>query len=114
MRGALLWCNSYLIMWAILQGRTLMNTATTIMRTTVSAGLFLLAATGLAGCTTNRTAAAPATAAQPPAHWQVAQECWMETEHTAARNLPPEKRATVVDNCVKEKMNGANPASAPK
>lgn len=93
--------------------KRLMNSRTTI--TCTSAGLGLLAAAALAGCTTNSTGTPATTAAQPPAHWQVAQQCWMETEHTAARNLPPDKRAAVVDNCVKAKMNSANsPANGPK
>ncbi len=99
-----------------------MNGPTTITPTAAGLGVLLIAAAALAGCTTNSTGgainstSAPATtAAQPPAHWQVAQQCWMETEHTAARNLPPDKRASVVDNCVKAKMNSANnPANAPK
>jgi hypothetical protein len=34
------------------------------------------------------------------------QQCWMETEH-GAKSLPPEKRAKVVDQCVKDKMSAA-------
>jgi hypothetical protein len=70
-------------------------------------GLLLITAMILAGCTTNRTDAPPAEPApQPLTQSKAAEECWMETEH-GAKSLPPEKRAKVVDQCVKDKMSGA-------
>jgi hypothetical protein len=39
-------------------------------------------------------------------HEQAAQDCWLETEH-GAKGLPLDKRAKLVDKCVKDKMSGA-------
>lgn len=69
--------------------------------------LLLIAAVTLASCAANRTdtpaaAAAPAPLTEPKA----AEQCWMETER-GAKSLPLDKRAKVVDQCVKEKMSGA-------
>jgi len=69
---------------------------------------------------------APATeAAQPPTdatatgaapqrltHQQASEDCWMETEQ-GAKGLPLEKRAKLVDKCVKDKMSGAKTTDAP-
>jgi hypothetical protein len=51
---------------------------------------------------------APATEAapQPVTHQRASEDCWMETEH-GAKSLPPNKRAKLVDKCVKDKMSGA-------
>jgi hypothetical protein len=51
---------------------------------------------------------APATEAapQPVTHQRASEDCWMETEH-GAKSLPPDKRAKLVDKCVKDKMSGA-------
>jgi len=70
-------------------------------------GLLLIAAVILASCSTN-PAATPAVEAAPPPLTQskAAEQCWMETEH-GAKSLPAEKRAKVVDQCVKDKMSGA-------
>ena len=70
-------------------------------------GLLLIAAVILASCTTNRTDTPTAQAApEPLTQSKAAEQCWMETEH-GAKSLPPEKRAKVVDQCVKDKMSGA-------
>ncbi len=67
----------------------------------------LIAAVALASCSANRTDAPAAEAAPPPlTQTKAAEQCWMETEH-GAKSLPPEKRAKVVDQCVKDKMSGA-------
>ena len=70
-------------------------------------GLTLIASVILASCTTNRTdTQAAETAPQPLTQSKAAEQCWMETEH-GAKSLPPDKRAKVVDQCVKDKMSGA-------
>jgi hypothetical protein len=70
-------------------------------------GLLLIAAVILAGCTTNRTdTPAPEAAPQPLTQSQAAEQCWMETEQ-GNKSLPLDKRAKVVDKCVKDKMSGA-------
>jgi hypothetical protein len=72
-------------------------------------GLLLIATMILASCSDFRPAV-PTTEAAPPAaltpQQQVAQDCWMETEH-GAKSLPLDKRAKLVDKCVKDKMSGA-------
>jgi hypothetical protein len=70
-------------------------------------GLLLIAAVILAICSTSRTDTPTAEAAPPPlTQSKAAEQCWMETEH-GAKSLPSEKRAKVVDQCVKDKMTGA-------
>jgi ABC-type enterochelin transport system substrate-binding protein len=70
-------------------------------------GLLLIAAVILASCTTNRADAPAAEATpQPLTQSKAAEQCWMETEH-GNKSLPLEKRAKVVDQCVKDKMSGA-------
>ena len=67
-----------------------------------------LCALALAGCETTGTGPGPMAAApQPPMdHARAAEECWMGTEKSDAQmNL--DKRADVVDRCIKEKMKGA-------
>ena len=78
----------------------------TVARTSVAPlGLLLIAA--LASCSTNPAATPAAEAAPPPlTQSKAAEQCWMETEH-GAKSLPAEKRAKVVDQCVKDKMSGA-------
>ena len=51
---------------------------------------------------------APATEAAPQALTQqrASEDCWMETEQ-GAKSLPLDKRAKLVDKCVKDKMSGA-------
>jgi hypothetical protein len=51
---------------------------------------------------------AAATEAAPQALTQqrASEDCWMETEQ-AAKSLPLDKRAKLVDKCVKDKMSGA-------
>lgn len=51
---------------------------------------------------------APATEAapQPLTQQQASEQCWLETEH-GAKSLPLDKRAKVVNKCVKDKMSGA-------
>jgi hypothetical protein len=71
-----------------------------------SFGLLLIAAVILASCSTSHTET-PTEAAPPPlTQSKAAEQCWMETEH-GAKSLPAEKRAKVVDQCVKDKMSGA-------
>src|SRR5262249_13634452 len=50
----------------------------------------------------------PATEAapQPLTRQRASEDCWMETEH-GAKGLSLDKRAKLVDNCVKDKMSGA-------
>jgi hypothetical protein len=70
-------------------------------------GLLLIAAVILVSCSTSRTETPTAEAAPPPlTQSKAAEQCWMETEH-GAKSLPAEKRAKVVDQCVKDKMSGA-------
>ena len=61
------------------------------------------------------TEAAPQPPPQPPAteaapqpltQQRASEDCWMETEQ-GAKNLPLDKRAKLVDKCVKDKMSGA-------
>jgi hypothetical protein len=69
--------------------------------------LLMIAAVILASCSTSRTDAPTAEAAPPPlTQSKAAEQCWMETEH-GVKSLPAEKRAKVVDQCVKDKMSGA-------
>lgn len=51
---------------------------------------------------------APATEAAPQrlTRQRASEDCWMETEHEA-KSLPLDKRAKLVDKCVKDKMSGA-------
>ena len=50
---------------------------------------------------------APATeAGQPLTQQRASEDCWMETEQEA-KSLPLDKRAKLVDKCVKDKMSGA-------
>ena len=70
-------------------------------------GLLLIAPVIVASCSTNLAATPAAEAAPPPlTQSKAAEQCWMETEH-GAKSLPAEKRAKVVDQCVKDKMSGA-------
>lgn len=65
-------------------------------------------ALALAGCETTGAGPGPMAAAPKPpmTHSQAAEECWMGTEKSDARmNL--DKRADVVDRCIKDKMNGS-------
>jgi hypothetical protein len=69
--------------------------------------LLMIAAVILASCSTSRTDAPTAEAAPPPlTQSKAAEQCWMETEQ-GAKSLPAEKRAKVVDQCVKDKMSAA-------
>jgi hypothetical protein len=45
-------------------------------------------------------------APQPLTQQRASEDCWMETEH-GARGLPLDKRAKLVDKCVKDKMSRA-------
>src|SRR6516165_1258401 len=56
---------------------------------------------------------ATATGAAPQAltHQRASEDCWMEIE-PRAKGLPLEKRAKLVDKCVKDKMSGAKTADA--
>jgi hypothetical protein len=75
--------------------------------TTACFGLLLIASVILASCTTNRTDTPAAEAApQPLTQSKAAEQCWMETEH-GNKSLPVEKRAKIVDQCVKDKLSGA-------
>jgi len=57
---------------------------------------------------------APATEAAPQrlTKQRASEDCWMETEH-GAKGLPLDKRAKLVDKCVKDKMSGAKTTDAP-
>ena len=71
------------------------------------ANVALIAAVIVASSSTNLAATPAAEAAPPPlTQSKAAEQCWMETEH-GAKSLPAEKRAKVVDQCVKDKMSGA-------
>jgi hypothetical protein len=67
----------------------------------------LLLAFALAGCQTDSTGkpAAQAAPLAPVDHQQASLDCWMATEHGHA-DLPLDKRADVVDACIKAKMAG--------
>jgi hypothetical protein len=56
----------------------------------------------------------PATEAapQPLTQQRASEDCWMETEQ-GAKSLPLDKRAKLVDKCVKDKMSGAKTTDAP-
>ena len=67
-------------------------------------------ALALAGCETTGAGPQAAVAAAPPpppmTHSEAAMECWMGTEKTDGRmNL--DKRADIVDRCIKDKMSKA-------
>jgi hypothetical protein len=66
-----------------------------------------LAALALAGCQTDGAGQPVARAAppEPVSHEQAAVDCWMGTEHGHA-DLPLDKRADIVDACIKAKMAG--------
>jgi hypothetical protein len=57
---------------------------------------------------------APATegAGQPLTRQRASEDCWMETEQ-GAKGLSLEKRANLVDKCVKDKMSGAKTTDVP-
>ena len=74
--------------------------------------LALLAALALAGCQTD-SAGAPSAQAKPLTHQEAALECWMATEHGHA-DMPLDKRADIVDACIKAKMAGKPAAAQPK
>ncbi|HXD43731.1 MAG TPA: hypothetical protein VN655_01250 [Pseudolabrys sp.] len=79
----------------------------------ILACLALLAgATALSGCeTTGPGAPAVAAAPQPPmTHSRAAMECWMGTEKADGR-MDIDKRADIVDRCIRDKMKGE---AAPK
>jgi len=67
----------------------------------------MVAALSLAGCQTDSTGkpVVQAAAPEPVSHEQAALDCWMATEHGRA-DLPLDKRADVVDACIKAKMAG--------
>jgi len=70
-------------------------------------GLLLSVAVILASCTTNRTDTPAAEAApQPLTQSKAAEQSWMDTEY-GNKSLSLDKRAKVVDKCVKDKMSGA-------
>ena len=76
----------------------------------VVAALLLAAGAALAGCETTGTGVAqasvtPAAAPEPMSHTDAAEYCWMATEHGHA-DLPLDKRADIVEQCIKEKMAG--------
>jgi hypothetical protein len=89
-----------------------MNFTFPLRTVSCAAGALLLAA-ALAGCQTDSngmpvaSAAAPAVAAAPKplTHQQAALDCWMATEH-GHKDLPLDKRADIVDQCIRDKMAG--------
>lgn len=94
-------------------------------RAFASALAALLLAGALAGCSTD-SVGAPGPVAQaapkPMTHTEAAKECWLATEH-GRNDLPLDRRADIVDKCIKDKISAANkpaaqakttPAPAPK
>jgi hypothetical protein len=78
------------------------------MRRLLGSGLLLAGALALAGCETTGMDAPAAKAAPAPApmtHQKAALYCWMKTEHGRA-DIALDKRADIVDRCIKEKMQG--------
>jgi len=77
--------------------------------------LLLLLAAALGGCETTAPGPAPDLAAkpveEPMTHTRAARECWMSTEKGHA-DMPLDKRATIVDKCIEQKMK-AVPAAPP-
>jgi hypothetical protein len=72
-----------------------------------------LLAGALAGCNTDSIGAPQAQAApKPMTRTEAAKECWMATEH-GRQDLPLDKRADIVDKCIKDKMSAANKPAAP-
>lgn len=70
------------------------------------AAALLVAAAALAGCETTGSGAPVAAATpEPMTHTQAAEVCWMATEKGHA-DLPLDKRADIVDQCIKDKMAG--------
>jgi hypothetical protein len=72
------------------------------------AAAMLAAAVALGGCETTGTGVAQAAAKpapEPMSHTQAAEYCWMSTEHGHA-DMPLDKRADIVDQCIKERMAG--------
>jgi hypothetical protein len=93
-----------------------MNYSAVVPTNITPVGLLLIATMLLVGCGEIRPVGrdfgpvmpgAPATPlmALTP-HEQAAQDCWLETE-PGARGIPLDKRAKLVDKCVKDKMNDA-------
>jgi hypothetical protein len=71
-----------------------------------------LLAGALAGCNTDSIGAPQAQAApKPMTRTEAAKECWMATEH-GRQDLPLDKRADIVDKCIKDKMSAANKPAA--
>jgi hypothetical protein len=58
----------------------------------------------LIGYRTDAQATEPAP--QRPTRERASQDCWMETEQ-GTKSQPLDKRAKLVDKCVKDKMSGA-------
>jgi hypothetical protein len=84
-----------------------MNCKPTLRVIASTFGALLLAA-ALAGCQTDSSgmpvvAAAPAP--KPLTHQQAALDCWMATEH-GHKDMPLDKRADIVDQCIKDKLAG--------
>jgi hypothetical protein len=78
------------------------------MRRVFGGGLLLAGALALAGCETTGMGSPAAMATPAPApmtHQKAALYCWMKTEHGRA-DIALDKRADVVDRCIKEKMQG--------
>jgi hypothetical protein len=72
------------------------------------AGALLVGAAALGGCETTGTGVAQAAAKpaeEPMTHTQAAEICWMATEHGHA-DMSLDKRADIVDQCIKDKMAG--------
>jgi hypothetical protein len=69
--------------------------------------LAALMAAALAGCNTDESGKPSVQAApkEPLTHQQAALECWAATERGHS-DLPLDKRADVVDACIKAKMAG--------
>ncbi len=72
----------------------------------------VLLAGALAGCNTDGTGAPEAQAAKPMTRTDAARECWMATEH-GRQDISLDKRADIVDKCIKDKMSAAAKPAAP-
>jgi hypothetical protein len=93
-----------------------MNYSAVTLTNIAPVGLLLIATMLLAGCGEIRPVGrdfGPAMPGEPATplvaltpHEQAAQDCWLETE-PGAKGLSLDKRAKLVDKCVKDKMSGA-------
>jgi hypothetical protein len=89
-----------------------------IISTALGFALLALAAATLAGCETTGggapvAQAAPTPAPPPMTHQQAAADCWMSTEKGHA-DMPLDKRADIVTDCINRKMGTTETAPETK